>query len=67
MDRSEATHELLVRANIGRHLAFAPVAFAVTEGSSHTVLYANAVFLALQSAGKISMGPVTAQGASSAV
>ena len=41
---------------MGKHLAFAPVAFAVTEGPTHTLLYANAVFRGLLSAGRIRIG-----------
>lgn len=44
---------------MGRHLAFAPVAFAVTEGPAHTLLYANALFRRLQSDGAISIGRQT--------
>ena len=56
-DRVERPKEdLVVSASIGKHLALAPVAFAVTEGDSHTLVYANALFRNLQSAGLISIG-----------
>jgi signal transduction histidine kinase len=48
--------DLIIKASVGRHLAFAPVAFAVTEGPTHALLYANMVFRRLQSAGEISIG-----------
>jgi signal transduction histidine kinase len=51
--------DLVVKASVGGHLAFAPVAFAVTEGPAHTLMYANVVFEKLQSAGAISIGPRT--------
>jgi signal transduction histidine kinase len=40
----------------GRHLALAPVAFAVTEGPAHTVIYGNAIFRLLQLNGDIHIG-----------
>ena len=52
-DRVES---LTVDASIGRHLALAPVAFAVIEGDANTILYANALFRHLQSAGQIRLG-----------
>src|SRR5688572_18449132 len=57
MERRSGPADTIVRASLGRHLAFAPVAFAVTEGPAHTLLYANAIFRGLQSAGKIGIGP----------
>ena len=48
--------ELIIRASVGKHLAFAPVAFAVTEGASHTVLYGNAMFRTMQARGDIRLG-----------
>ena len=48
--------DLIVSHSIGKHLALAPVAFAVTEGDAHTLVYANALFRNLQSAGLISIG-----------
>ena len=49
----------IIRASVGRHLAFAPVAFAVTEGPTHVLVYANEIFRRLQSAGKIRIGDAT--------
>jgi signal transduction histidine kinase len=48
--------DLIVSASIGRHLALAPVAFAVIEGDVHTLVYANTLFRNLQSAGLIRIG-----------
>jgi signal transduction histidine kinase len=48
--------DLIVSASIGRHLALAPVAFAVIEGDAHTLVYANTLFRNLQSAGLIRIG-----------
>lgn len=56
MERRSGPGDLIVRASVGKHLAFAPVAFAVTEGPAHALLYANKLFQRLQSAGKISIG-----------
>ena len=47
---------LLVHSSVGRHLASAPVAFAVTEGPAHTVRYANAPFQRLRADGRITIG-----------
>jgi signal transduction histidine kinase len=58
--------ELIIRASVAKHLALAPVAFAVTEGPSHTLLYANAVFRALHENGDIRLGTLTSQGAAGA-
>lgn len=44
-----------VRGAVARHLASAPVAFAVTEGPAHTVRYANALVRRLESDGKIAI------------
>jgi signal transduction histidine kinase len=57
-----------VSASIGKHLALAPVAFAVTEGPEHAVVYANALFRSLQAAGCVFIGPrgVSAQHATAA-
>jgi signal transduction histidine kinase len=41
---------------IGRHLASAPVAFAVTGGERHTLLYANGAFERLLAEGEITIG-----------
>jgi signal transduction histidine kinase len=49
--------EVSIGTSIGRHLAFAPVAFAVTEGPTHALLYANRRFRLLQSKGEINIGP----------
>src|SRR5687767_6956064 len=48
--------EIIVQATVAKHLAFAPVAFAVTEGPAHALLYANTVFRALQSSGAVRLG-----------
>ena len=40
-------------ASLARHLALSPVAFAVTEGPSHSLGYANAAFHRLLDAGEI--------------
>jgi signal transduction histidine kinase len=45
-----------VVASLARHLAFSPVAFAVTDGPAHLVRYANTAFRQLQSAGEIAVG-----------
>jgi signal transduction histidine kinase len=47
---------LIIDASIGKHLALAPVAFAVIEADARTVLYANAVFRHLQSHDQIRTG-----------
>lgn len=52
--------ELVIEASVGKHLAFAPIAFAVTEGPTHALTFANAVFRGLQSAGEIGIGPRSA-------
>jgi len=56
MDQPVDRRDLVIQASVGKHLAFAPVAFAVTEGPAHTLLYANTVFRSLQSAGQINIG-----------
>jgi signal transduction histidine kinase len=57
MERARrAKEDLIVSASIGRHLALAPVAFAVTEGDAHTLVFANTLFRNLQSAGLICIG-----------
>jgi signal transduction histidine kinase len=56
MARGTGAGDVTISTSVGRHLAFAPVAFAVTEGPAHTLLYANAVFRGLQSSGEISIG-----------
>jgi signal transduction histidine kinase len=52
---------IIIEASVGKHLAFAPVAFAVTEGPRHKLVYANAVFRSLQQTGEIGVGPVPAR------
>jgi signal transduction histidine kinase len=66
MEGLDDTGELIINASVGKHLAFAPVAFAVTEGPTHALLYANTLFRTLQSAGTISLGEATASEPSSA-
>ena len=48
--------DLSVVTDLARHLAFAPVAFAVTEGPTHVVRYANSAFRRLQESGDILIG-----------
>jgi signal transduction histidine kinase len=48
--------DLFVSAQLARHLSLAPVAFAVTEGQGHTLVYANSRFQQLQAAGQIHLG-----------
>ena len=48
-----------IDASTGRHLAFAPVAFAVTEGPAHTVIYGNPIFRQMQQNGDIRIGSNT--------
>jgi signal transduction histidine kinase len=57
---SSGPGDQIIHASVGKHLAFAPVAFAVTEGPAHALLYANTVFRGLQAAGRIHIGPPTA-------
>ncbi len=45
-----------MRGSVEDHLALAPVALAVTQGPTHALLYANAVFRRLLSAGEIAVG-----------
>jgi signal transduction histidine kinase len=54
--------ELIIDAAVARHLALAPVAFAVTEGIGHRLIYANAAFTRLQADGEIGIGPIAARG-----
>lgn len=57
MDQVEGpTEVMIVSASVGKHLALAPVAFAVTEWPAHTLLYANALFRSLQAAGLVHIG-----------
>jgi signal transduction histidine kinase len=60
MEPPDDPKEVIIPASVGKHLAFAPVAFAVTEGPAHTLVYANALFRHLQSVGEIGIGPPTA-------
>ena len=60
MEHPSDQGDVIVTASVGRHLAFAPVAFAVTEGPAHSIVYANTIFRRLQSAGEINIGPRTA-------
>lgn len=54
MARSRDSREaLIVSAAVGRHLALAPVAFAVTEGDTHALVYANTLFRNLQASGLV--------------
>jgi signal transduction histidine kinase len=53
MQRGVDGGELIIRASVAKHLAFAPVAFAVTEGPSHVLLYGNALFRMMQARGDI--------------
>jgi signal transduction histidine kinase len=62
MQHPSGPGDLIIQASVGKHLAFAPVAFAVTEGPAHTVLYANSIFRRLQSTGEIRIGGQTARG-----
>lgn len=48
--------DLSVVTDLARHLAFAPVAFAVTKGPTHVVRYANSAFRRLQESGDIIIG-----------
>jgi signal transduction histidine kinase len=56
MERRSGPRDTIVRATIGKHLALSPIAFAVTEGPAHALMFANAVFRRLLSGGKISIG-----------
>ena len=47
-DGESAQRRGVVVASLTRHLEFAPVAFAVTEGPRHTVRYANVAFRRLR-------------------
>jgi len=52
----DGTAPLVVDATVGKHLALAPVAFAVIDAETHTVLYANSLFQRLRSTGQIRIG-----------
>jgi signal transduction histidine kinase len=66
MERRRGEGDIIVRASIGKHLAFAPVAFAVTEGPAHEIVYANTLFQRLLAAGEIAMEPTASTRAHSA-
>jgi signal transduction histidine kinase len=51
-----------IDSSTGRHLAFAPVAFAVTEGPAHTVIYGNSIFRQMQANGDIRIGALLPNG-----
>jgi signal transduction histidine kinase len=50
--------DLQVMTSLARHLAFSPVALAVTEGPAHSIVYANAAFRALRASRRIAVGHV---------
>lgn len=54
------TLDVPVMASLARHLAFSPVALAVTEGPAHSIVYSNAAFRGLQSSHRIAIGHVNA-------
>jgi signal transduction histidine kinase len=54
----DRTALLTVDASVGKHLALAPVAFAVIEVDTHAILYANAVFRHLMATEQIQVGDV---------
>ena len=62
MIRRDRSSDARVRTAVGRHLAFAPVAFAITEGPSHAVLYANQLFRRMQAEGELATGTPEAHG-----
>ena len=53
---SSAVESVSVVKSLARHLAFSPVALAVTEGSGHVLRYANRAFQELQRSGEIAIG-----------
>ena len=53
---TDTNESVSVVASLARHLAFSPVALAVTKGPAHDLLYANAAFLQLQESAEISIG-----------
>ena len=57
-DGGGETLDVEVMASLARHLAFSPVAFAVTQGLGQSIVYSNAAFLALKSADSIAIGDV---------
>src|SRR6478672_57731 len=54
----DETLDVQVVATLARHLAFSPVAFAITEGPAQSVVYSNAAFRELQSARRIAIGDI---------
>ena len=54
------TAEVTVMTSLARHLAFSPVAFAVTDGPAHSLIYSNAAFRELRTAERIALGDVKA-------
>jgi len=58
----DRTALLTVDASVGKHLALAPVAFAVIEVGTHAILYANAVFRHLLATEQIQVGDVGGDG-----
>lgn len=59
---SGTSESVSVVASLARHLAFSPVALAVTEGPAHELKYANTAFLDLQNEGEIGIGQPPAGG-----
>lgn len=56
MTAARESVDVSVVASLARHLAFSPVAFAVTEGPAHVLRYANSAFRRLESEGEIAIG-----------
>jgi len=52
--------DVQVMASLAQHLAFSPVAFAITEGRAQSIVYCNVAFRELQSAQRIGIGDVGA-------
>ena len=52
----DRTELLTIDASVGKHLALAPVAFAVIEADTHAILYANAQFRLLLATEQIRVG-----------
>ncbi len=61
--RERDTLDVSLVAALARHLAFAPVAFAVTDGPTHVVRYANLAFQRLLTTGAIYIGRATPRSA----
>jgi signal transduction histidine kinase len=62
MESPEGDGDLILDTSVLSHLALAPVAFAVTEGPSHKLVFANAVFRGLLSNGEIGIGSQASRG-----